>query len=213
MTAVIPSRGAMSELYEVRVAARPDDHTVDLDIKVVHPDSMHIPESHGFALMLLHDRAESDSPLGRELDLQTVMNPAWSKANARAFIQSVELLSSKNEPPPEALDDSSHRYWRDRKKWLEGRLRIRATHPAWVSHVPKAWESAAFDPAVGYDPCEPARPDEQREIVLETDYERSAGFLPAPRVVIASEVGPECPELIWLPRYGHQAYEAHERLS
>ncbi|HVI03608.1 MAG TPA: ankyrin repeat domain-containing protein [Enhygromyxa sp.] len=203
----------MSELYSVRVAARPDDRTVDLDIKVVHPDAMHIPESPGFALMLLHDRASGDAPLARELDLQTVMNSEWASANARAFVESVELLSSKNEPPPEALDDYDHRYWKNSAKWLEGRLRIRATHPAWVSHVPRSWDSAAFDPASDYEPSPPARPDEQHAIVLETDFERSEGFMPAPRLMIASEVGADCPEVIWIPRYGAQAYEAHERRS
>src|SRR5690606_26065699 len=101
---------AMSDLYDVRVAARPDAHTVELDIKVVHPDAMHIPESPGFALMLLHDRASGDAPLARELDLDTIMNGEWASANACAFIESVELISSKNQPPPEALDDYEHRY-------------------------------------------------------------------------------------------------------
>jgi hypothetical protein len=77
----------MSELYSVRVAARPDDRTVDLDIKVVHPDAMHIPASPGFALMLLHDQAGADCPLAREVDLQTVMNPDWATHNARAFVE------------------------------------------------------------------------------------------------------------------------------
>jgi ankyrin repeat protein len=206
----------MSELYSIRVAARPDDHTVELDIKVVHPDAMHIPDSPGFALMLLHDRAEGDAPLARELDLETVMNAEWAIANAKAFIASVELLSTKNEPPEEARDDYEHRYWKNPKKWLEGRLRIRATHPAWVSHVPNSWDSAAFDPAPSepecdYEPCTPASPDDQPIIVVESEVEQSEGFLPAPRLLIASEVSADCPELIWIPRHGARAYEPHDR--
>jgi ankyrin repeat protein len=203
----------MSDLYAVRVAARPDDHTVELDIKVVHPDAMHIPASPGFALMLLHDQASGDAPLAREVDLETVMNGEWATANARAFVESVELVSSKNEPPPEALDDYEHRYWKNSKKWLEGRLRIRATHPAWVGHVPASWDSAAFDPASDYDDCPPASPDEQPHVIVETDIEQSEGFLAAPRLVIASEVGADCPELIWIPRHGARAYEPRERLA
>lgn len=203
----------MSELYSVRVAARPDDQTLDLDIKVVHPDAMHIPESPGFALMLLQDRASSDTALGREVDLDTVMNSEWASANAMAFIESVELLSSKNEPPPEAFDDYDHRYWNNPKKWLQGCLRIRATHPAWVRHVPNSWESAAFDPSRHYQPCAPVSPDAVHEIVLEADYQRSQGFIPAPRMVVGSEVGVDCPELIWLPRYGAQVYQPHERIT
>jgi ankyrin repeat protein len=205
----------MSELYTVRVAARPDDRTVDLDIKVVHPDSMWIPETPGFALMLLHDRADGDSPLGREVDLQTVMNPGWASANARAFVESVELLSKKNEPPPEAIDDYDHGYWRKPKGWLEGRLRIRATHPAWVSHVPSSWDSASFNPASEYHDCPPASPDDagKVEVVLETDYRNSEGFLAAPKFALASEIGPGCPELIWIPRHGVRAYEAVDPIA
>jgi ankyrin repeat protein len=205
----------MSELYSVRVAARPDDRTVDLDIKVVHPDAMHIPASPGFALMLLHDQADGDAPLAREVDLQTVMNPSWASANARAFVESVELLSSKNEPPPEAIHDYEHGYWRKPKGWLEGRLRIRATHSAWVSHVPSSWDSASFDPASDYEKCPAATPEGTLgvEIVVETDYENSDGFLAAPKFVIAGEVGPECPDVIWIPRHGVRAYEVVEPLA
>ena len=205
----------MSDLYAVRVAARPDDRTIDLDIKVVHPDAMHIPASPGFALMLLHDRADGDAPLGREVDLQTVMNPTWAMENARAFIEYVELLSKKNEPPPEAIHDYEHSYWRKPKSWLEGRLRIRATHAAWVSHVPKSWESASFDPAEDYDECPAATPEGTPglEIVVESDYQNSEGFLAAPKLVIASEIGPGCPDVIWIPRHGVRAYEVSEQLS
>src|SRR5690606_41336303 len=159
---------AMSDLYDVRVAARPDAHTVRLDIKVVHADAMHIPESPGFALMLLHDRASGDAPLARELDLDTIMNGEWASANACAFIESVELISSKNQPPPEALDDYEHRYWNNPKRWLEGRLRIRATHPAWIEHLPGGWASAAFDPASSYQPGPPAVPDAALSGVVES---------------------------------------------
>lgn len=205
----------MSELYSVRVAARPDDRTVDLDIKVVHPDAMHIPASPGFALMLLHDQADGDALLAREVDLQTVMNREWATANARAFVESVELLSSKNEPPPEAINDYQHGYWNKPKAWLEARLRIRATHPAWVSHVPRAWDSASFDPASDYDECPPATPDGTPgvEIVVERDYEHSDGFLSVPKLAIASEVGAACPEILWVPRHGVRAYEVVEPLS
>jgi hypothetical protein len=205
----------MSELYSVRVAARPDDRTVDLDIKVVHPDAMHIPASPGFALMLLHDQADADCPLAREVDLQTVMNPDWATHNARAFVESVELLSRKNEPPPEAIRDHEHGYWRKPKGWLEGRLRIRATHAAWVGHVPRAWDSASFDPASDYEACPPATPEGTPglEIVIETDHRSSTGFLAAPKLAIASEVGPSCPDVIWIPRHGVRAYEVIEPLT
>ncbi|MFO7565880.1 MAG: ankyrin repeat domain-containing protein [Enhygromyxa sp.] len=203
----------MSDLYALRVAARPDDHTVELDIEVVHPDAMHIPATPGFALMLLHDRASGDAPLGREVDLETVMDSGWARANACAFVDSVELISSDNQPPPEALDDDEHRYWQDPAGWLKGRLRIRATHPAWISHLPERWDSAAFDPADRYDPCPPARPDARPTIVLEAEVERSEGFLPVPRLAIASELGPDAPELLWVPRHGARAYEALEPFS
>jgi hypothetical protein len=43
----------MSRLYEVRVDERIDERTVVLAIQVVHPDSMYLCDSSGFALMLL----------------------------------------------------------------------------------------------------------------------------------------------------------------
>lgn len=202
----------MSDLYAVRVAARPDDRTIDLDIKVVHPDSMHIPVSPGFALMLLHDTADGDVPLSRELDLQTLMNGEWARAHARAFVDSVELLSSANEPPAEALHDSTHAYWKRPGSWLEARLRIRVTHPAWLAHVRKRWDSASFDPASDYEPSEPASPDDEVELVLEGDVEHSDGFLVVPKLMIADDVAAACPELIWLPRHGARAYRASEHL-
>jgi ankyrin repeat protein len=203
----------MSDLYAVRVAARPDPHTVELDIQVVHPDAMHIPATPGFALMLLHDRAGADAPLAQEVDLDTVMDASWASANARAFVESVELLSSKNEPPQAALSDYEHAYWNNPKRWLAGRLRIRATDPAWVSHVPGHWDSAAFDPASSYAASPPARPGAEVEFELESAFASSEGFLPAPKLMIASEVSASCPELMWIPRHGARAYEPHERLT
>lgn len=202
----------MSDLYAVRVAARPDERTLDLDIQVVHPDAMHIPATPGFALMLLHDRAEGDAALAAEIDLATIMDGHWASAHARAFVSEVELLSTANEPPAAALDDHEHAYWRNSKRWLSGRLRIRVTHPAWLAHVPRAWDSAAYDPADSYDACPPASPDDVHEYVVEAAIEHSDGFLPVPRLLLASLTGPGCPELLWVPRHGARAYEPSERL-
>jgi hypothetical protein len=207
------------EFFEVRVAARPDERSVELELQAVTVDARRLPSSLGFALQLLHEPAPADAPLATVLDHDTVTSDAWAKAHARAFIESVELLSLVNDPPPEARRSFGHPYWRsfwkDASSRLAGRLRIRVTHPAWLEHLHGSWRSrvpnSLVDPASSYADCPPASPGACDELVLDGDPEHPEGFVPVPRLLVPNNVDAACPELLWFPRHGVRAYAASER--
>jgi hypothetical protein len=207
------------ELYDVRVAARPDERSVELELQAVTVDARRLPSSLGFALQLLHEPARGDAPLATMLDHDTVTSDAWAKAHARAFIESVELLSLVNNPPLEARRSFAHPYWRnfwrDPSSRLAGRLRIRVTHPAWLEHMHGSWRSrvsdSLVDPESSYAQCPAARPDADAELVLDGDAEACEGFFPVPSLLIANHVDAACPGLLWFPRHGVRAYAAIER--
>lgn len=205
----------MSELYQVEVTNRPDDRTVELYIKVIHPDAMYIYDTPGFYLMLLQECPGTGNQLATELDYGTVADANWLKKYARGFIEDVEIISLENKPPKAALNNSSHKYWEAGSAWLSGTIRIRVTDPAWVAHVENrlAWESAAYDPNTRYNKCAPILPEseaESDEVVSEVDY--SQGFLPVPNYFFAATSGLLSP-IIWIPKYGENAYKPLEKIA
>jgi len=206
----------MSELYNVIVEDVIDEKTCILEIKVIHPDSMKIPVTPGFALMLLQDDSDGE-PLSSIVDLGTVMDEEWIQHNARGFIDNVELLSLKNEMPEEADNNYDHEFWNNPSLWPEARLRIQVTHPAWISHIKPghSWETASFDPARFYDPCVAISPDEKmEEITLEKDFKTSIGFMPIPKIMLFSEQYPQdFFEVVYMPSYNLPSYESYELLE
>lgn len=94
----------MSTLYEIAVLEK-QENKVKLDIQVVHPDSMYIAPSPGFALMLLFNMSEDSSPIRKEMDLNDAMNSRWMQQFARGYVKDVKVELS-NEPPEDARWDT-----------------------------------------------------------------------------------------------------------
>jgi hypothetical protein len=150
--------------------------------------------------------------LCQEIELCDLQDEGWMFAYARGFVESVAIVSTQNAPPPEALEASDHKYWDSPSQWLKGRLKITVTHPAWIAHLNResAWGSTAFELVDDHDECPPVIPEDpagSRKGELETQPERSDGFMPFPRsFFLGYHISPEFPDLVWCPRFGRRFY-------
>lgn len=200
----------MSTLYDVSVRRLENDTTAVLDLQVVHPDSMSISATPGFALMLLSEPAHGDDPLAGEVDLETSVDAAWMRKYAKGFIRDVEIVELDNEPPAAARANHQHAYWEQPDGWLRGTIRIEVSDPAWISHLAAdlAWDSTAFEANTSFDACEPIR-FEQEQAPAAADDSR-AGMIPVPRVFFLELLGDFDDDVVWFPKYGEAAYIADE---
>lgn len=142
----------MSELYSVSVV-RVEGDTVDLDVTVVHPDAGAVPDDCTFALRMIWDPideysygkepAVKNSPLAKEMDLDSYINEDFIDENAQGFIKHVHYVSEENHPPPRWNDSNYEEFW-DSDQSSSAVIRIQATHPGWLSHlrVGMCWDTA-----------------------------------------------------------------------
>lgn len=204
----------MSELYSITVLERPNPMKAVFGVQVVHPDSMVVYNTPGFALMLLQECNSANNKLAEEVDFDTVLDAKWLKQYARGFVKSVKVLSLENKPPKAAELDYEHAYWTDAGKWLRGTIEVRVTHPAWISHVKEgmSWGSAAFDPHSSYDYCDaiaPSAPAQKTD--LDADYKNSPGFMPITKYFREETYG--FPDVVWVTKYGESAYKPLEKVE
>lgn len=200
----------MSTLYTISVHEVEDDTTAVLDVQVVHPDSMYISATPGFALMVLWESTDGDEPLAAEVDLDTALDAGWMRKYAKGFVTAVELVELENEPSPAARDDYEHAYWKEPDGWLRGAIRVEVSDPAWIAHLSagQAWDSAAFESNSTFDPCDPIR-FEQAKAPAASDDPR-AGLLPVPRIFFLDYLDSVDDEFIWFPKYSDKAYVTEE---
>lgn len=202
----------MSELYTVYISDRPDDTTVDMKVKVVHPDSMYIYKTPGFYLMLLQECTKENNLLAEEVDYDSVTDAQWLKKYAKGFIKSVKILKLENKMPKAAESNGDHKYWKDSSKWMSGIVRVTVTHPGWCQHATEgvSWESASYDPNSKYDACPAIVPGSEDVVVIAKEDGNRTGFLPIPNYFF-SETLP-LPSPVWIPVYGEKAYVAGDKI-
>ena len=199
-----------SDLYDVRVRSR-DGASVRLDVKVVHPDSMVLPEDLGFALMVLREGAEDTDPLAAEVSFENTMDAAWLTRWGKGFLRSVSIEELRDAAPPEAERDHEHPYWKDHARWMSATYAIDATHPAWVRHLTpgKTFPSRAFSETDRYDECAPVAPSTGEE-TLRTEGD---AFLEIPRELLTRwRLGSKIPARLLHPVHAESAYLALEKV-
>lgn len=201
----------MSTLYVVRVREIEDDTTAVLDVRVVHPDSMYISATPGFALMLLWEGAESGDPITAEVDLETLLDADWMRKYAPGIVRGAEIIALENEPPAAADSDYEHAYWQNPEEWLRGTMRVQVSDPAWIAHLSEgqSWDSTAFESNSSFESCEPISFEPQAATPAVSDDPR-AGLMPVPRVFFLDYLGAFDDEFIWFPKYSDKAYVATE---
>lgn len=200
----------MSTLYSVSVRTLEDDTTAILDMHVVHPDSMYISATPGFALMLLWEASEGGDPLAGEVDLDTALDATWLRKYAQGFVREVEIVELENEPPAEAKDDYEHAYWDEPDQWLRGALRIEVSDPAWIAHLSagKSWDSAAYESNSSFDSCDPILFEQEESPAAAADAH--AGLIPVPRILFLDYLSSADDDFVWLPKYSDKAYVTDE---
>jgi hypothetical protein len=204
----------MSTLYNVSVRSIEDDTTAVLDVKVVHPDSMYISATPGFALMLLWEASEAGEggdPLATEVDLETALDAAWMRKYARGFVRGVEIVELQNEPPAAAEGDYDHTYWKEPDGWLYGAIRVEVSDPAWISHLSagKSWDSAAFESNSTFDDCDPIQYEPADAAPAASD-DPHAGLIPIPRLFFLDYLSALEEDFAWFPKYSDKAYVTDE---
>jgi hypothetical protein len=197
----------MSTLYSVSVSKIENDTTAILDVQVVHPDSMYISATPGFALMILWESAGNDAPLASEVDLDTALDAVWMRKYARGFVRDVEVVGLENEPPAEAQDDYEHAYWTEPSGWMRGTIRVEVSDPAWISHLSagQAWDSTAFEANRTFDACDPIRFEAAKKAPAPAE-DPHAGLIAIPRIFFLDHLGAFEDEFVWFPKYSDKAY-------
>lgn len=200
----------MSALYHVDVVSL-EDSLLTIKTKVIHPDSMYIDDSIGFALHLICKGEYDEFPLGKEVSIGNLTDREWMHNYANGFIKNVVILEKTNEPTQEVLDDYDHPYWKDTKNWFSATLQIEVTHPDWLDHVYKndSWDSAAYDPSSTYKKIEPILPSDKPH-TLSFDY-NGKGWMPIPSFLIETENS--LPPFVYIPRYAENAYDISEKIN
>ncbi len=203
----------MSSLYEATVLQKVSPTVVDVNIRVVHPDAMHISATAGFVVMLLQESAHDGAPILKEIDFDSASDATWLRKYATGFVTNVETLSSKNVPPEGWYFDNDHEYWK-REEWLSSVIRITVTHQDWLQHLSEgsSWHGASYEPNSTYDLCDPVLPENETQDVAQSDADDRAGFLPIPTFFYPNLYG-KLPSPVWIPKYGPAAYIADETFS
>ncbi|MCI5056487.1 MAG: ankyrin repeat domain-containing protein [Flavobacteriales bacterium] len=204
----------MSTLYEV-IAEKIDRKSkkVTLHVQVVHPDAMYISSSVGFALHLIANDTYEGYALGKELDVNNLVDSNWMQKYTKGYIKSCKVLELNNEPPQKALDDYDHSYWNKPEGWLKGKLEITVTNKVWIEHLFEGteWDSAAYDPCHEYDKCEPVHPNSEVETKnLTADYNNSKGWIPIPKFLLSEYPKHLQEKYVFMPRYSAKAYDTME---
>lgn len=124
-----------------------DGALVTVELVMAHPDSRRFCFERNCALQILWDRANprvyGRSPLGDEVTVDDILEPAWLVANAERFIESVELVTTTNYPLEDGITAGDFP--------LENRptavVTIRVTDAKWVAHfaIGDDWQAAPFD--------------------------------------------------------------------
>jgi hypothetical protein len=87
----------MSETYEIETLSKKDD-TLELNVRLVHPDIDELPAAKNFALQLLLDAGDRKGPLNAAISMEQRFDETWMKQKAYRFIKSVDIVSTKNHP-------------------------------------------------------------------------------------------------------------------
>jgi HEAT repeat protein len=137
----------MSDLYDVKALKR-NKATVELRVRIVHPDVDDFPDTKNFALQLLLDALyEAPGPLRKAVSSDQRCDETWMLTNATRFVAEVDLIAAENWPRPalKALpDDDGSGAPREDPVVV---YRIRATSPSHVAHIRRdlVWQTAAYD--------------------------------------------------------------------
>ncbi|GAA0726003.1 hypothetical protein GCM10009430_32500 [Aquimarina litoralis] len=197
----------MSALYSILVKEM-ENKKIILDIKVIHPDSMVIPASPGFALSIIHSRAERNSPISEEVSLDLILNKNWMAKYARGFILDVDV-EIENYPGDEMIRDYANQYWENVNNWLRGDMTVLVSDSEWLHHlqVGDKWETASFDPTEHYESCDPIiSEDTSIKIQASTTYDIENGLMPMWKYMASGYALASESDIFEIPKYPVNSY-------
>jgi hypothetical protein len=136
----------MAAQYNVE-AIKIENKTVELRLTIINPEEPDFYENPSFGLMVLYDRAQPmrypDAELGKAIEPEKMLDPAWMVANAPKYISSVKIMSRKNHPADPDLDFTEATV----DELPQATMKIVVEDSKWISHIKQGmtWKSAAFD--------------------------------------------------------------------
>lgn len=107
----------------------------------------------GFFLGLLWETGRWDHPIGATVSVDQILDRDWTMRNARWFVEHVERVAVRNDPPPEDAWDRLHDFyyerdggWKDEDLLVQADYVVRATDPCWIEHLHPgdAWGTAWY---------------------------------------------------------------------
>jgi len=177
----------MGGYYDIKILAiNRAEASVKMHIRMFNPDGSKIYDSVGFGLQLLENGRWKGSLIGKEISFEDLLDENWCQKYANGFVKSVEKVEQSSDPPIAILT-------------------IYCTDAAWLSHLSEGeeWESAAYEVARQYDPCEPIL--YQKIEHSNPDFDESIGWMPVPSFLF-EQGSYRLPNVVFLPKFTESSY-------
>jgi predicted DNA-binding WGR domain protein len=131
------------------------------------------------------------------------------------LIRKVVVTDVENAPPKAALEDSSHAYWKNPKKWMRARLDVTVTHAAWLEHLEKGtkWDSRAFAVVSTYGAHPPIAPGEKAAPPSPDGGDEAFAWVPRECFLDDDETHGRLPALLRMPAYAPSAYTVTDKMT
>lgn len=150
-----------TDLYGIRVLETdPAERRVRLNVFVVYYDTAYerhepIPEDHSFFLRVLWDRGDTrfggGGPIGDVIDVDQILDEHWVDTHTWRFIDSVELLQTRNFPLDSYTGMSDFYYerdgrWQDEDKLVQAEFDVYVSDERYIEHLYEgmSWGSTAY---------------------------------------------------------------------
>ena len=196
----------MALLYNAKIKMLDKEKkSITVLIESIHPDALYFSDNLGFAMRLVHDSASGDSPLGKAVDYDCLLNKEWMLNNVKGIISSAKLLEIIHPKQATIVHKPDYSLWRGEVEQAIALLEINFTHDNWLSHLSphSQWKSTAYDLEVDY------KAFDNNSLVLDEsismDYKNSGGWLLIPSDNLLDN-SINLPTQLYVPKYSAKSY-------
>jgi len=165
-----------TDLYGIRVLdVRPEECRVRLRVLVIYHDHRNVdgrsvltgyvslPRDASFFLGVLHgvevDGRHVHTPVREAVHVDHLLDPAWLERNLFRFVERVEQLAVRNDPPRaqywaylESFDYADRGYWEETERRPQADYDVWVTEPRWLDQIREGqtWGTPMFDQSDRY---------------------------------------------------------------
>ncbi len=204
----------MAQLYEVKVKAIDfDAKTAVINVETIHPDALFFSDNLAFALRLVYDAAQGDSPIARNFDANCLFDDDWIGKNAKGYITKCELNEVRSSDDPKIKTSGNESYWFGENGHASATMTITFASGLWMKHLnaKSVWRSTAYPADVDFADREPIDPANDKPD-FSSDYANSGGWLLVKSAEL-KESEKSWPNEIFVPIYTEKSYRRATKLA